>query len=147
MIYCKSIFEKYVNLDIYSYIYVEQVILNNLLYESLITSINYLQKSKYGKGNKRKLSYVLGALHQAKSIFPAETSIKQISFRNIPLDDQIPTILEHFIDSFIEQCLKKGKNTAKNYSLFSIVSLKIVKTMDDGQKKRSCSSTYIKQTK
>ncbi len=105
------------------------------MYESLIQSIISLQKSKYGKGNKRRLSYVLGALHQAKSIFPAETSIKEISFRNIPFDEQIPKILEEFIDSFEEQCLQRDSNTAKNYSLFSIVSLKIIKTMDEGKKR------------
>jgi len=105
------------------------------LYESLVQSIDSLQKSKYGKGNKRRLSYVLGALHQAKSIFPAETSIKEISFRNIPFDEQIPKILEEFIDSFEEQCLQRGNNTAKNYSLFSIISLKIIKTMEEGKKR------------
>ncbi len=105
------------------------------MYESLVQSIGSLQKSRYGKGNKRRLSYVLGALHQAKPIFPAETSIKEISFRNIPFDEQIPKILEEFIDSFEEQCLQRGNNTAKNYSLFSVVSLKIIKTMDDGKKR------------
>ncbi len=105
------------------------------MYESLIQSIDSLQKSKYGKGNKRRLSYVLGALHQAKSIFPAETSIKEISFRNIPFDEQIPKILEEFIDSFEKQCLQRGNNTARNYSLFSIILLKIIKTMDEGKKR------------
>ena len=105
------------------------------MYESLIQSIGSLQKSRYGKGNKRRLSYVLGALHQAKSIFPAETSTKEISFRNIPFDEQIPKILEEFIDLFEEQCLQRGNNTAKNYSLFSVVSLKIIKVMDEGKKR------------
>lgn len=111
------------------------------MYESLIESIISLQKSKYGKGNKRRLSYVLGALHQAKPIFSAQTLIKQISFRNIPLEEQIPKILEYFIDSFVEQCLQRGNNTAKNYSLFSIISLKIIKTMEDG-KKRGLASAH-----
>ena len=111
------------------------------MYESLIESIISLQKSKYGKGSKRRLSYVLGALHQAKPIFPAQTLIKQISFRNISAEEQIPKILEYFIDSFEEQCLQRGNNTAKDYSLFSIISLKIIKTMEDG-KKRGLASAH-----
>ena len=106
------------------------------MYESLIQSIQILQKSKYGKGNKRKLSYVLGALHQAKPIFPPDnTDAKQISFRNIAPKEQISKILEEFMDSFETQCLQKNNVTAKNYSLFSIVCLKIAKTLDEGSKR------------
>ena len=112
------------------------------MYESLVESVIYLQKSKYGKGNKKTLASVMGALGQAKSLFPSDDSqAKQFSFRNIPVNEHIPTILEKFIDSFEEQCLQND-NSAKNYSLFFTLSLKIIKTMDNG-KKRGLVSAHV----
>jgi len=85
----------------------------------------------------------MGALHQAKPIFAHENfEIKLISFRNIAPNEQIPKILEEFMDSFEVQYLQKNNATAKNYSLFSIVCLKIVKTLDEG-KKRGLVSAHV----
>ena len=112
------------------------------MYEALVESVRYLQKSKYGKGNKKTLASVMSALGQAKSLFPSDDSqTKQFSFRNIPVNEHIPTILEKFIDSFEKQCLQNN-NSAKNYSLFFTLSLKIVKTMDNG-KQRGLVSAHV----
>jgi len=43
---------------------------NNLLHDSLIQSIQTLQKSKYGKGNKSKLTSIQSALKLATPLFP-----------------------------------------------------------------------------
>jgi len=78
----------------------------------------------------------LGALKQAATLFLSDSSnieTQQISFRNIKPEDQIPRILEEFIDDF-ERSLAVNSN-AKNYSLFSITSLKIIKTLDEGNKR------------
>jgi hypothetical protein len=48
-------------------------------------------------------------------------------------EDQITRIFEELIDDF-EHSLAVN-SSAKNYSLFSITSLKIIKTIDDGKKK------------
>ena len=85
-------------------------------------SIQTLQKSKYGKGNKKKLSAIMHALNRAKPIFVAKNdesveAIKQISFRNISQEEQIPKILDEFMDDFEKECLEKEKGNAKNYSL------------------------------
>jgi hypothetical protein len=106
------------------------------MYKLLIQSISSLLKSKYSKGNRLHLRSVLGALKQAAPLFLSDLSIiemQQISFRNIKPEDQIPLILEEFIDDF-ERSLAVNSST-KNYSLFSITSLKIIKILDEGNKR------------
>lgn len=106
------------------------------MYKLLIQSISSLLKSKYSKGNRLHLRSVLGALKQAAPLFlpnPSNTEQQQISFRNIKPEDQIPRILEEFIDAF--ECSLAVNSSAKNYSLFSITSLKIIKTLDEGNKR------------
>jgi len=78
----------------------------------------------------------LSALKQAAPLFssdPSSTEQQQISFRNIEPQDQIPLILEEFISDF-ERSLAVN-SSAKNYSLFSITALKIIKIFDDGNKR------------
>ncbi len=82
------------------------------------------------------------ALNRANSIFNSEKqsksnldSTKQISFRNISPDEQIPRILDEFMDDFEKECLAKEKGNAKNYSLFSVTSYKIIRTLDSGKKR------------
>ena len=107
-----------------------------IMYKLLIQSISSLLKSKYSKGNRLHLRSVLGALKQAAPLFlsdPSNIEPQQISFRNIKPEDQIPRILEEFIDDF-ERSLAVNSST-KNYSLFSITSLKIIKTFDEGNKR------------
>ena len=113
-----------------------------LLYESLKLSIQSLQKSKYGKGNKKKLSAIMHALNRANSIFNSNgenkinpESLKQISFRNVSVEEQIPRILDEFMDDFEKECLEKDNGNAKNYSLFSVTSYKIIRTLDSGKKR------------
>ncbi|MDH3278331.1 MAG: hypothetical protein OEL77_07300 [Nitrosopumilus sp.] len=111
------------------------------MYDSLILSIQNLQKSKYGKGNKKKLSAILRALNRASSIFVSEiknsslnfTPVKQISFRNTSSEEQVPKILDEFMDSFEIEYLGKNDGNAKNYSLFSVTCYKIIRTMDGGK--------------
>jgi hypothetical protein len=106
------------------------------MYRLLIQSISGLLKSKYSKGNRLHLRAVLNALKQAAPLFlsdPSNTELQQISFRNIEPEDQVSRILEEFIDDF-ERSLAVNSST-KNYSLFSIVSLKIIKTFDEGNKR------------
>ena len=106
------------------------------MYQSLIQSISILLKSKYSKGNRLHLRFVLSALKQAAPLFssdPSSTEQQQISFRNIEPQDQIPLILEEFISDF-ERSLAVN-SSAKNYSLFSITALKIIKIFDDGNKR------------
>lgn len=110
------------------------------LFHSLVLSIQSLQKSKYGKGNKKKLSAIMHALNRAKPIFvtqndDSETTVKQISFRNIPQEEQVPKILDEFMDDFEIECLEKEKGNAKNYSLFSVTSYKIIRTLEGGKKR------------
>ena len=112
------------------------------LYESLKLSIQSLQKSKYGKGNKKKLSAIMHALNRANSIFNSDNqnqtnpeSIKQISFRNISSEEQIPRILDEFMDDFEKECLEIDNGSAKNYSLFSVTSYKIIRTLDSGKRR------------
>jgi hypothetical protein len=106
------------------------------VYKLLIQSISSLLKSKYSKGNRLHLRSVLSALKQAAPLFlPDSSNIEQqqISFRNIKTEDQIPRILEEFIGDF-ERSLEVNSST-KNYSLFSLTSLKIIKTLDEGNKR------------
>lgn len=113
------------------------------MYESLILSIQSLQKSKYGKGNKKKLSAIMHALNRANSIFISEDknaklnpdSLKQISFRSVKSDEQVPRILDEFMDDFEKECLEKNNGNAKNYSLFSVTSYKIIRTLDPGKQR------------
>jgi hypothetical protein len=113
------------------------------LYDSLILSIQSLQKSKYGKGNKKKLSAIMHALNRANSIFVSEDkntklnpdSLKQISFRSVKSDEQVPRILDEFMDDFEKECLEKNNGNAKNYSLFSVTSYKIIRTLDSGKQR------------
>ena len=93
------------------------------MYNSLILSIQSLQKSKYGKGNKTKLSAIMHALNRANSIFTSgekiteskPESIKQISFRSVSSYEQVPRILDDFMDDFETECLEKNNGNAKNY--------------------------------
>ena len=80
------------------------------------------------------------ALNRAKPIFVAKNveptdAIKQISFRNISQEEQIPKILDEFMDDFEKECLEKEKGNAKNYSLFAVTSFKIIRTLDGGKKR------------
>ena len=124
---------------------------NHILYDSLIQSIHVLQKSKYGKGNKKRLTVIQSALKQANPLFVSEDnqnnektakSNKIISFRNIEQAEQIPKILEEFMKDFEIQCLEKNGASAKNYSLFSVTLLKIIKTLD-ADKKRGLLSAHV----
>jgi hypothetical protein len=121
---------------------------NSLLHESLIQSITNLQKSKYGKGNKGKLTSIQSALKLANSLFAPTTDIdstkqKMINFRNIEHAEQIPRILDEFANNFETQCLKKNGASAKNYSLFSVTLLKIVKTLNTDKKRGLLSAHCI----
>lgn len=107
-----------------------------IVYKSLIESVSSLLKSKYSKGNRLHLRSVLGALKQAAPLFssdPSSMEEHQISFRNIEPEDQIPLILEEFISDFEHTLV--ANSSAKNYSLFSITALKIIKIFDDGNKR------------
>ena len=119
------------------------------MYESLVISIQALQNSKYGKGNKKRLTAIQSALKQANPLFVSEDSQKNeiiktnkvISFRNIEQSEQIPKILEEFMNDFEIECLEKNRTSAKNYSLFSVTLLKIIKTLD-ADKKRGLLSAH-----
>lgn len=108
-----------------------------------------MQNSKYGKGNKKRLTVIQSALKQANSLFVSENQNNEqttksnplISFRNIEQAEQIPKILEEFMNDFENQCLEKNGATAKNYSLFSVTLLKIIKTLD-ADKKRGLLSAH-----
>lgn len=83
------------------------------------------------------------ALHRANSIFISDEkntksnpeSIKQISFRSVKSDEQVPRILDEFMDDFEKECLEKNNGNAKNYSLFSVTSYKIIRTLDSGKQR------------
>lgn len=120
------------------------------MYDSLVQSIQVLQNSKYGKGNKKRLTVIQSALKQANPLFVSkdnqnnEKTIKSntmISFRNIEPTEQIPKILEEFMNDFEIQCLEKNGASAKNYSLFLVTLLKIIKTLD-ADKKRGLLSAH-----
>jgi hypothetical protein len=118
----------------------------NLLHDLLVQSIKALQKSKYGKGNKKRLTSIQSALKQANPLFISEdnetiNSYKIISFRNVEQAEQVPRILEEFANNFEVQCLEKNGSSAKNYSLFSVTLLKIIKTLD-ADKKRGLLSAH-----
>ncbi|MHB8601754.1 MAG: hypothetical protein ACYC6W_12025 [Nitrosotalea sp.] len=113
------------------------------MYKLLIESVSSLLKSKYSKGNRLHLRSVLSALKQAAPLFlsdPAGIELQQISFRNVESDDQIPIILDKFIDDF-ERTLPVN-SSAKNYSLFSMTSLKIIKVLDGGNR-RGLASMHV----
>jgi len=116
------------------------------LHDSLIQSIQNLQKSKYGKGNKSKLTSIQSALKIANPLFAStinsdNTKPKLINFRNIEQAGQIPRILDEFANNFENQCLEKNGASAKNYSLFSVTLLKIIKTLN-ADKKRGLLSAH-----
>ena len=120
------------------------------MYDSLVISIQSLQNSKYGKGNKKRLTAIQSALKQASPLFVLEDNQKNeiitksnkiISFRNIEQSEQIPKILEEFMNDFEIECLEKNRASAKNYSLFSVTLLKIIKTLD-ADKKRGLLSAH-----
>ena len=116
------------------------------LHDSLIQSIQTLQKSKYGTGNKSKLKSIQSALKLANPLFESplnskDTKPKIINFRNIEQDEQIPRILDEFANNFEIQCLEKNGASAKNYSLFSVTLLKIIKTLN-ADKKRGLLSAH-----
>lgn len=121
------------------------------MYDSLVQSVEALQNSKYGKGNKRRLTAIQNALKQAHSLFVTKdnqngNTIKSntlISFRNIPQTEQIPKILEEFMSDFEIQCLRKNLTSAKNYSMFSVTLLKIIKTLDADNKRGLLSAHAI----
>jgi len=113
------------------------------VYKLLVESISSLLKSKYSKGNRLHLRSVLSALKQAAPLFlpdPSNSELQQISFRNIESEDQIPRILDEFIDDF-ERTLPINSST-KNYSLFSMTALKIIKALDAGNK-RGLASMHV----
>ena len=119
---------------------------NSSLHDSLIQSIQNLQKSKYGKGNKSKLTTIQSALKLANPLFVStvnsdDTKHKVINFRNIEQVEQIPKILDEFANNFEIQCLGKNGASAKNYSLFSVTLLKIIKTLN-ADKKRGLLSAH-----
>ena len=125
---------------------------NHILYNSLVQSIHALQNSKYGKGNKKRLTVIQSALKQANPLFVSEDnqnnekttiSNKMISFRHIEQADQIPKILEEFMNDFEIQCLEENGASAKNYSLFSVTLLKIIKTLDVDKKRGLLSAHAI----
>ena len=113
------------------------------MYKLLVESISSLLKSKYSKGNRLHIRSVLSALKQAAPLFlsdPPNVELQQISFRNIEPENQIPRILDGFIDDF-ERTLPIN-SSAKNYSIFSITSLKIIKALDVGNK-RGLASMHV----
>lgn len=113
------------------------------MYKLLVESISSLLKSKYSKGNRLHLKSVLSALKQASPLFlsdPSDVDLQQISFRNIKSDDQIPRILDEFINDF-ERTLPVN-SSAKNYSLFSMTALKIIKALEIGNK-RGLASMHV----
>ena len=117
-----------------------------MMHDLLIQSIQALQKSKYGKGNKSKLTSIQNAIKLANPLFASSNqnngkSNRIISFRNIDQTEQIPKILEEFASNFEIQCLENNGASAKNYSLFSVTLLKIIKTLD-ADKKRGLISAH-----
>lgn len=118
------------------------------MHDSLIESIKILQKSKYGKGNKHRLRAIQSALKLANPLFSSQNNknteispTKLISFRKIEQSEHVPKILEEFVNNFEKQCLKNNGATAKNYSLFSVTLLKIIKTLE-ADKKRGLLSAH-----
>jgi hypothetical protein len=92
------------------------------------------------------LTSIQSALKLATSLFPDtsdsnNTNPKVIHFRNVEQIDQIPRILDEFANNFEIQCLEKNGASAKNYSLFSVTLLKIIKTLN-ADKKRGLLSAH-----
>jgi hypothetical protein len=85
----------------------------------------------------------MSALNRASSIFISKTndessnleSVRTINFRNIGTEEQIPKILDEFMNVFEKECLEKNNGNAKNYSLFSVTCFKIIRTLDEGKKR------------
>ena len=101
-----------------------------MLHDSLIQSIQTLQKSKYGKGNKSKLTSIQSALKLANPLFPSidasdNTKPKIIHFRNVEQIEQIPRILDEFANNFEFQCLEKNGASAKIIHYFQLLFLKL----------------------
>ena len=96
-------------------------------------------------GNKIKLKSIQSALKQATPLFastnPENAKPKLVNFRSIESDQQIPRILDEFANNFDVACLQKNGATAKNYSLFSVTLLKIIKTLN-ADKKRGLLSAH-----
>ena len=96
-------------------------------------------------GNKIRLKSIQSALKQANPLFASSnsenTKDKLVNFRNIESDQQIPRIIDEFANNFEVQCLQKNGATAKNYSLFSVTLLKIIKTLN-ADKKRGLLSAH-----
>ena len=118
----------------------------NSLHYSLIQSVQNLQKSKYGKGNKSKLKSIQSALKLANPLFTStiksdSAKNKVIDFRNIEQTEQIPRILDEFAKNFEIVCLEKNGISAKNYSMFSATLLKIIKTLN-ADKRRGLLSAH-----
>ena len=118
------------------------------MHDSLVQSIRNLQKSKYGKGNKSKLTTIQSALKLANPLFVSavnsdHTKYKVINFRNMEQAEQIPRIIDEFAKNFEIQCLEKNAASAKNYSLFSVTLLKIIKTLNADKKRGLLSSHSI----
>lgn len=123
--------------------FIKKVFYTKTLHDSLIKSIEILQKSKYGKGNKSKLTSIQSALKLANPSFVSkqEDTGKIINFRNMEQTEQIPKIINEFANNFEIQCLKNNGATAKNYSIFSVTLLKIIKTLN-ADKKRGLLSAH-----
>ena len=127
--------------------FMKRIIIDHLLYNALVESIQILKKSKYGKGNKKRLAAVQRALKQANKLFTSDNrysetvKLNTINFRNVEQEDQIPKILEEFVNSFEIECTKQKTVSAKDYSLFSVTLLKIIKTLE-AEKKRGLLSVH-----
>lgn len=120
------------------------------MYDNLVKSISALQRSKYGYGNKKRLTSIQLALKQAKPLFE-ELNIQPddnpkpipiLSFRNVDQKDQIPKIIDEFILDFQNESLKKD-SSAKSYSLFGITLLKIIRTLDEDKNRGLLSAHAI----
>ncbi len=114
------------------------------MYDSLIQSIHTLQKNKYSRGNRVRLASIQSALKLANPLFIVKSNSKPdkiINFRNIKQAEQIPRILDEFASIFESQCLRNNGYSAKNYSLFAAILLKIIKTLD-ADKSRSLLSAH-----
>ena len=116
------------------------------MHDSLIQSIQNLQKSKHSKGNKSKLISVQSALKLANPLFVSTiesdvTKNKVTDFRKIEQTEQIPRILDEFAKIFEIVCLEERGISAKNYSMFSVTLLKIIKTLN-ADKRRGLLSAH-----
>ncbi|MDE1829656.1 MAG: hypothetical protein KGI25_04975, partial [Thaumarchaeota archaeon] len=114
------------------------------MYDLLVSSVENLQKSKYSKGNRRNLGYVLGALRQANTLFKPQSisdNMSSLSFRYVKQEDQIPRILEEFITEFEKELPEATTFNVKIYSHFTILALKITRCISD-DKRRGLESAH-----